>query len=81
MNFAEFLKTPFHTQHLRWLLLNYMKELCKYSFENILNQIMRILAYLQKRLISAFIKTQQIKLLSSRLIFNNLSKLAKNLLS
>ena len=52
---------------------------CKNSFEN--NQIMRNSAYLQKRIISASIKILQIKLLSSRLMFNNLTKLTKILLS
>ena len=58
-----------------------LKELCKNSFENILNQIMWNSAYLQKRIISASMRTMQIKLLLSRLIFNNLTKLTKILLS
>ena len=54
---------------------------CKNSFENILNHILRNSANLQKRIISASIKTLQIKILSSKLMFNNLTKLTKILLS
>ena len=52
-------------------------ELCRSSFKNILNQIMRNSAYLQKGINSASIKTLHTKLLSSRLMFNNLTKLTK----
>ena len=54
-----------------------IKELCKNSFENIFNQTMRNSRNLQKRIVAASIKTLQIKLLSSRLMFDNSTKLTK----
>ena len=54
----------------------YIKEPFKNSFKNTLNQIM--LDYFQKSIIPAFVKTMQIKHLSSTPMFNNLIKLMKN---
>ena len=54
-----------------------IKELRKNSFENIFNQTMRNSRNLQKRIVAASIKTLQIKLLSSRLMFDNSTKLTK----
>ena len=53
---------------------NCIKE-CKNLVKTILNQIMQYFAYLLKRMISGSIKPLQIKLLLSRMIFNNLTKL------
>ena len=33
VNFAEFLRTPSFTEHLRWLLLNWVKNLQSFFFE------------------------------------------------
>ena len=33
VNFAKFLRTPFLTEHLRWLLLSYVKEYPSMAFE------------------------------------------------
>ena len=41
---------------------NGIKELCQKSFENILNYITRNSAYKQEKIISAYVKTLQIKL-------------------
>ena len=54
-----------------------IKELCKNSFENIFNQTMRNSRNLQKSIVAASIKTLQIKLLSSRLMFDNSTKLTQ----
>ena len=43
----------------------FFKELCEKSFENILHQIIRNSAYMQKRIAYASIKTLQIELLLS----------------
>ena len=40
---------------------NCIKELCQKSFENILNYIMENSTYMQEKMISASVKTQQIK--------------------
>ena len=43
--------------------MNYVEELYQKSFENIFNYIMQNSAYAQKMIISAYVKTLQIKLL------------------
>ena len=42
---------------------NYIKELIKKSFENILNQVLQNFTYMQKRIIPDTTKTLQIELL------------------
>ena len=53
--------------------MNYIKELYEKSFENIFNYIMQNSAYTHKKIISASVKTLQIKLLPLKNIFRNLS--------